>query len=47
MQKARELESQKAQLDERFKTAQEQLEEQEENIRQISQQMLADEEKIC
>lgn len=45
VQKARELETQKAQLDERFKTAQEQLEEQEENIRQISQQMLADEER--
>ncbi|MGE6365743.1 AAA family ATPase [Bacillus paramycoides] len=45
VQKARELETQKTQLDERFKTAQEQLEEQEENIRQISQQMLADEER--
>ncbi|OOR30752.1 ATP-binding protein [Bacillus cereus] len=45
VQKARELETQKAQLDDRFKTAQEQLEEQEENIRQISQQMLADEER--
>ncbi|HHL3302379.1 TPA: AAA family ATPase [Bacillus cereus] len=45
MQKARELETQKAQLDDRFKVAQEQLEEQEENIRQIKQQMLADEER--
>lgn len=45
VQKARELETQKVQLDDRFKTAQEQLEEQEENIRQISQQMLADEER--
>ncbi|MGN7192617.1 AAA family ATPase [Bacillus mycoides] len=45
VQKARELETQKTQLDERFKTAQEQLEEQEENTRQISQQMLADEER--
>ncbi|PFM42451.1 ATP-binding protein [Bacillus cereus] len=45
VQKARELESQKAQLDERFKTAQERLEEQEENIRQIQKQMLADEER--
>ncbi|MDG0963327.1 DNA double-strand break repair Rad50 ATPase, partial [Bacillus paranthracis] len=33
VQKARELETQKAQLDDRFKVAQEQLEEQEENIR--------------
>ncbi|MCC2345110.1 AAA family ATPase [Bacillus anthracis] len=45
VQKARELETQKAQLDDRFKVAQEQLEEQEENIRQIKQQMLADEER--
>ncbi|MBG9537054.1 DNA double-strand break repair Rad50 ATPase [Bacillus thuringiensis] len=45
VQKARELETQKAQLDDRFKVAQEQLEEQEENIRQIEQQMLADEER--
>ncbi len=45
VQKARELETQKAQLDDRFKVAQEQLEEQEENIRQIQKQMLADEER--
>ncbi|AJI11400.1 ATP-binding protein [Bacillus cereus] len=45
VQKARELETQKAQLDDRFKVAQEQLEEQEENIRQIKKQMLADEER--
>ncbi len=45
VQKARELETQKAQLDNRFKVAQEQLEEQEENIRQIQKQMLADEER--
>ncbi len=45
VQKARELETQKAQLDDRFKVAQEQLEEQEENIRQIKKQMLVDEEK--
>lgn len=45
VQKARELETQKAQLDARFKVAQEQLEEQEENIRQIQKQMLADEER--
>ncbi|HDR4735912.1 TPA: AAA family ATPase [Bacillus cereus] len=45
VQKARELETQKAQLDDHFKVAQEQLEEQEENIRQIKQQMLADEER--
>ncbi|PFN70015.1 ATP-binding protein [Bacillus cereus] len=45
VQKARELETQKAQLDDRFKVAQEQLEEQEENIRQIKQQMLVDEER--
>ncbi|PEE90987.1 DNA double-strand break repair Rad50 ATPase, partial [Bacillus cereus] len=38
-------ETQKAQLDDRFKVAQEQLEEQEENIRQIKKQMLADEER--
>ena len=35
----------KAQLDDRFKVAQEQLEEQEENIRQIKKQMLVDEER--
>lgn len=45
VQKARELETQKAQLDDRFKVAQEQLEEQEENIRQIQKQMLVDEER--
>ncbi len=45
VQKARELETQKAQLDDRFKVAQEQLEEQEENIRQIKKQMLVDEER--
>lgn len=45
VQKARELETQKAQLDDQFKVAQEQLEEQEENIRQIQKQMLADEER--
>ncbi|WP_242303961.1 AAA family ATPase [Bacillus cereus group sp. BfR-BA-01350] len=45
VQKARELETQKVQLDDRFKVAQEQLEEQEENIRQIQKQMLADEER--
>ncbi|MDA2165920.1 DNA double-strand break repair Rad50 ATPase [Bacillus cereus] len=45
VQKARELETQKAQLDDHFKVAQEQLEEQEENIRQIQKQMLADEER--
>ncbi|HDR3492083.1 ATP-binding protein [Bacillus wiedmannii] len=45
VQKARELETQKTQLDERFKVAQEQLEEQEENIKQVKQQMLADEER--
>ncbi|MBE7099184.1 ATP-binding protein [Bacillus cereus] len=45
VQKARELETQKTQLDERFKVAQEQLEEQEENIRQVKHQMLADEER--
>ncbi|MGQ4670169.1 hypothetical protein ACUIJ5_10420 [Bacillus toyonensis] len=45
VQKARELETQKAQLDDRFKVAQEQLEEQEENIRRIKKQMLADEER--
>ncbi len=45
VQKARELETQKAQLDDCFKVAQEQLEEQEENIRQIQKQMLADEER--
>ncbi|MDA1846670.1 AAA family ATPase [Bacillus cereus] len=45
VQKARELETQKAQLDDRFKVVQEQLEEQEENIRQIQKQMLADEER--
>ncbi|PFW58486.1 DNA double-strand break repair Rad50 ATPase [Bacillus cereus] len=45
VQKARELETKKAQLDDHFKVAQEQLEEQEENIRQIQKQMLADEER--
>ncbi|MED2784540.1 AAA family ATPase [Bacillus thuringiensis] len=45
VQKARELETKKAQLDDRFKVAQEQLEEQEENIRQIQKQMLVDEER--
>ena len=45
VQKARELETQKVQLDDRFKVAQEQLEEQEENIRQIKKQMLVDEER--
>ena len=45
VQNTRELETQKAQLDDRFKVAQEQLEEQEENIRQIKKQMLADEER--
>ncbi len=45
VQKARELETQKVQLDDRFKVAQEQLEEQEENIKQVKQQMLADEER--
>ncbi|PEV97264.1 DNA double-strand break repair Rad50 ATPase [Bacillus cereus] len=47
VQKARELETQKAQLDDHFKVAQEQLEEQEENIRQIKKQMLADEERTA
>ena len=43
-QKAR-IRNAKAQLDDRFKVAQEQLEEQEENIRQIKKQMLVDEER--
>ncbi|MEH7459535.1 AAA family ATPase [Bacillus sp. JJ1127] len=45
VQKARELETRKEQLDDRFKAAQEQLEEQEENIRHIQKQMLSDEER--
>ncbi|HEK9099818.1 TPA: AAA family ATPase [Bacillus pseudomycoides] len=45
VQKARELDKRKEQLDERFKVAQEQLEEQEENVRHIQKQMLADEER--
>ncbi|MEN1939099.1 AAA family ATPase [Paenibacillus sp. 102] len=45
VQKARELDKRKEQLDERFKMAQEQLEEQEENVGHIRKQMLADEER--
>ncbi|PFA24806.1 DNA double-strand break repair Rad50 ATPase [Bacillus cereus] len=45
VQKARELDRRKEQLDERFKVAQEQLEEQEENVGHIRKQMLADEER--
>ncbi|MBY0595885.1 ATP-binding protein [Bacillus bingmayongensis] len=45
VQKTRELDKRKEQLDERFKVAQEQLEEQEENIRHIRKQMLSDEER--
>ncbi|KFM99866.1 DNA double-strand break repair Rad50 ATPase [Bacillus clarus] len=45
VQKARELETKKMQLDDRFKVAQEQLEAQEENIRHIKKQMLADKER--
>ncbi|PEY44681.1 DNA double-strand break repair Rad50 ATPase [Bacillus cereus] len=45
VQKARELDKRKEQLDERFKVAQEQLEEQEENVGHIRKQMLADEER--
>ncbi|WP_459500594.1 ATP-binding protein [Bacillus sp. C1] len=43
VQKARELDKRKEQLDERFKAVQEQLEEQEENVAHIRKQMLADE----
>ncbi|KEK24940.1 ATP-binding protein [Bacillus gaemokensis] len=45
VQKARELETRKEQLDARFKAAQEQLEEQEENVGHIRKQMLSDEER--
>ncbi|MDM5187358.1 AAA family ATPase [Bacillus sp. DX4.1] len=45
VQKARELDGRKQQLDERFKAVQEQLEEQEDNVKQIRQQMLSDEER--
>ncbi|WP_026590594.1 ATP-binding protein [Bacillus sp. UNC437CL72CviS29] len=45
VQKARELDNRKEQLDERFKVAQEQLEEQEENVGHIRKQMLSDEER--
>ncbi|MBC6976141.1 AAA family ATPase [Bacillus sp. Xin] len=45
VQKARELDKQKEQLDESFKVAQQQLEEQEENVGHIRKQMLADEER--
>lgn len=45
MQQAKELEKRKGQLDERFKTAQEQLEEQEEAVKKLQSQTLPDRER--
>lgn len=45
VQQARELETRKGQLDERFKTAQEQLEEQEENVKRMQKQLLSNDER--
>ncbi|MCM3735277.1 AAA family ATPase [Bacillus cytotoxicus] len=45
VQQAKELEKRKGQLDERFKTAQEQLEEQEETVKKLQSQTLPDRER--
>lgn len=45
VQQAKELEKRKGQLDERFKTAQEQLEEQEEAVKKLQSQTLSDQER--